>query len=75
MNGNRERLIKISQFMAQGAEDMGIIKDSVQNVGERLSELHLTAQTNQSELLSMMEGHHVKIENQFSKLEKEKRSK
>jgi hypothetical protein len=60
MNGHRERLIKISQFTMQGSQDMGMIKKGVQDAGERLSELRL-----------MMEGHQVKIENQFSRLEKE----
>jgi hypothetical protein len=86
MNGYRDRLIKISQFVAQGSEDIGIIKESVRDAGERLSEIHLTVQTNQhrietqaaqnqSELRLMMEGHQVMIENQFSRLEKDEQSK
>jgi archaellum component FlaC len=83
---HRERLIKISQFLEQNSEDIGAIKDGLQDAGEHLSEIHLTVQTNQqrmeaqaaqnqSALYLMMEDYQDRIENQFSRLEIEEQSK
>jgi iron uptake system EfeUOB component EfeO/EfeM len=83
---HRERLIKISQFLAQKFEDIGEIKAGVQNAGQRISEIHLTVQNNQqrietqaaqhqSELRSIMDDYQNKVENQFSQLEKKEQSK
>jgi iron uptake system EfeUOB component EfeO/EfeM len=79
---SRERLIKISQYIEQRSEDFKTIKDGVQNAEKRLSELHLTLQSNQkitearaaqdhSELRSAWEGLEDKLENHFSRVEKE----
>jgi len=78
----RERLIKISQYIEQRSEDFETIKEGVQNTEKRLSELHLTLQSNQkitearaaqdqSELRSAWEGLGEKVENHFSRVEKE----
>jgi hypothetical protein len=83
---HKERLIRISQFMEQNSEDIGAIKDGLQDAGERLSEIHLTGHTNQqlieaqaaqyqSELCLMMGNYQDRIENQFSRLEIEEQSK
>jgi hypothetical protein len=83
---HRERLIRISQFMEQNSEDIRAIKDGLQDTGERLSEIHLTVQTNQqrieaqaaqnqSELCLMVEDYQDRIENQFSRLKIEEQSK
>jgi len=57
-------LIKISQIMVQGTQEMGTIKEGAQDAGERLSELCL-----------LMEEQQAMIENQFSLREKEKQRK
>lgn len=49
--------------MVQGSQEMGTIKDGVQDAGERLSELRL-----------LVEGQQLMIENQFSLREKEEQS-
>jgi hypothetical protein len=83
---HRERLIKISQFIERNSEDIGSIKDVLQDAGERLSEIHLTVQTNQqrmevqaaqnqSQLCLMIGDYQDRIENQFSRLEIEEQSK
>jgi len=83
---HRERLIKILQFVEQNFEDIGAIKDGLQDAGERLSEIHLTVQANQqcieaqaaqyqSELCLMIGNSQDRIENQFSRLETEEQSK
>jgi hypothetical protein len=64
MNRHRERLIKISQFMVHGTQEMGAIKEGVQDAGERLSELRL-----------LMQGQQVMFENKFSVLEKAEQRK
>jgi hypothetical protein len=72
--------------MEQNSEDIGAIKDGLQDAGELLSEIHLTVQTNQqrfeaqaaqhqSELCLMMGDYQDRIENQFSRLETEEQSK
>lgn len=72
--------------MAQRSEDSACIKEGVQAAGERLVEIHLTAQVNQqkteiqaaqnqSELLLTIEGYQGKIEDHFSQLERDEQSK
>jgi ABC-type lipoprotein release transport system permease subunit len=75
--------------MEQNSEDIGAIKDGLQDAGERLSEIHLTVQTNQqqmeaqaaqaaqnqSELCFKVEDYQDRIENQFSRLKIEEKSK
>jgi hypothetical protein len=71
--------------VAQRSEDIAGIKEGVQAAGERLAEIHLTAQVNQrktemqaaknqSELLWTIEGYQDKIEDHFSRLERDKQS-
>jgi hypothetical protein len=78
-------LIKISEFVAQRSEDFAVIKEGVREAGERLAEIHLTAQVNQrrseiqaaqnqSELLLSIEGYQGKIEDHFSRLERDEQS-
>lgn len=77
-----ERLIRISEFMTQKSEDIAGIKEGVQAAGERLEEIHLTAQVNQrkteiqaaqnqSELLLSIEDYQGKIEDHFSRFERD----
>lgn len=70
-----ERLIKISQFMAQRSEDIGEIKKGVQVAEQRLAEIHLSVDTNQSELRSMMDGYQNRIDEHFSILKRGEQSK
>ena len=80
------RLIKISEFMDQRSEDIAGIREGVEAAGERLAEIHLTAQANQrkteiqaaqnqSELILSIEGYQGKIEDHFSRVERDEQSK
>lgn len=82
----RERLIKISQFMEARSEDIQTIREGLQDAGERLSEIHLTVQTNQerletqatqnqAELRLMMEGYQGRVDSHLSRVEIHEKSK
>jgi tRNA isopentenyl-2-thiomethyl-A-37 hydroxylase MiaE len=81
-----ERLIKISLFLREKLVDIGEIKQSIENSGEHLSELHLTVQKDHqraemqaaqyhSDLLVRFESGQDKIDEQLLKLEKIEHSK
>jgi hypothetical protein len=57
----RERLIKISQYIEQRSEDFETIKEGVQNTEKRLSELHLTLQSNQKNNRSASSPRSVRV--------------
>ena len=72
--------------MAQRSEDIAGIKEGVQAAGERLAGIHLTAQVNQrkteiqaaqnqSELLLSIKDYQGKIEDHFSRFERDEQSK